>query len=74
MLKVAKQVSKKTVDGLMGLVSSGSVINTDDFTAYMHLSKDGWDHRVVNHWLNTFKGLQREPSTIRINVPVQLQL
>ena len=53
-LKVARQVSKKIVDGLMDLVSSGSVINTDDFTAYRHLSEDGWDHRVVNHSIGEY--------------------
>jgi len=50
----SQQVSKKTVDGLMGLVSSGSVINKDDFTAYMHLSEDGWDHQVVNHSMGEY--------------------
>ena len=42
MFKVAKDVSKKAVDGLMELVGRGLVINTDDFTAYLHLKRDGW--------------------------------
>lgn len=53
-LKVAKHVSKKTVDGLMELVGRGSVINTDDFTAYMHLREEDWDHRVVNHSMGEY--------------------
>lgn len=53
-LKVAKHVSKKTVDGLMELVGKGSVINTDDFTVYIHLSGDGWEHRVVNHSMGEY--------------------
>lgn len=53
-LEVAKHISKKTVDGLMELVGRGSVVNTDDFTAYMHLSEDDWDHRVVNHSMGEY--------------------
>jgi len=34
--------------GMMKLVGKGSVVITDDFTAYLHLIGDGWDHRVVN--------------------------
>ena len=38
----------------MELVGEGSVINTDDFTAYVHLSEDGWDHQVVNHSMGEY--------------------
>lgn len=53
-LKVAKDVSKKTVDRLMELVGKGSVINTDDFKTYTHLKRDGWDHRIINHSLGEY--------------------
>jgi len=53
-LTVAKNVTRKAVDGLMGLVAAGSVVITDDFPAYMHLGGEGWDHRIVNHSLGEY--------------------
>jgi len=53
-LTVAKNVTRKAVDELMGLVAAGSVVIIDDFLAYMHLGGEGWDHRVVNHSLGEY--------------------
>ena len=53
-LTVAKNVTKKAVDELMELVAAGSVIITDDFRSYMHLGREGWDHRIVNHSLGEY--------------------
>lgn len=50
---VARNVTRKAVDGLMDLVGAGSV-NTDDFPAYTHLGGDGWDHRVVSHGVGEY--------------------
>jgi len=53
-LTVAKNMTKRAVDELMGLVGAGSVVDTDDFPTYIHLGEDGWDHRVVNHSLGEY--------------------
>jgi len=53
-LTVARNVKRRVVDGLMGLVGASSVVNTDDFPVYMHVGGDGWDHRIVNHSLGEY--------------------